>query len=121
MYYHIVMKRTKSRAKRQSEISVNKRRALVRAKAISGITPVTVSACIEFKICYQKQLDQHIGGVFPLILQLVHDGHSIREIELMCGIREGLIKRFLHSNPSLNRYVIAARSLKTDSNSNMLQ
>lgn len=104
----------KSKAKRASEAVAAKRLRLMRQRAVTGRVPYTVEEVVALQICKSSQLDEHISKIFPLILQLASDGHSIRYIEENLGFSANLLKRFLCRHKSLNAHVQAARDVQTD-------
>jgi hypothetical protein len=107
-------RKKKSRAKKMSERTVNKRKALMRQRALSGCKAYTVEEAIALNIKDGWIIQDHISGLFPLFLQLASEGYSVRKIEETLHISNRLLVGFLYRNQTLNSYLKAAKSLKTD-------
>ncbi|MBA3754836.1 MAG: hypothetical protein H0X02_00775 [Nitrosomonas sp.] len=57
---------------------------------------------------------ENIGSIFPLILSMVADGHSILHIESFLGIKRRVLELFLQNNPRLNKAIKEARKIRLD-------
>jgi hypothetical protein len=61
-----------------------------------------------------KGLHLHIGNIFPVILDLVATGHSIRTIEGLLSFKKHLLENVIKFYPQIKERVDAARAVKTD-------
>lgn len=59
-------------------------------------------------------LKENIGSIFPLVLNLVADGHSISKIEKLLGMKDRLLENLLMRYSRLGEAVNEARKIRSD-------
>lgn len=88
--------------------------ALMHQRALSGARPYLVTEVWKLVIQSTKDIEREISGLFPLVLNMVKTGHSVKRIEEILRISPRKLEKFLERNPKLNRYIREARQMRRD-------
>lgn len=98
-----------------------KKRELLIRRALSKLAkPITLQALKALQVdgYLSKQVfDDNIGKIFPLVLLMVSQGHSISYIENFLGMRTTALAKFIQVNPRLKKACNEARKVKSDRSS----
>lgn len=95
----------------------SKRKKLIRNALRGAAGPITLEDIRIFQIegsINLESLKENIGSIFPLVLNLVADGHSISSIEKMLGMKDRLLENLLMRYRPLGEAVIMARKVAND-------
>jgi hypothetical protein len=112
-----VMNYDPSGPKIRKKKAAKERDKLINIALAKDIRPTTLQALKALQVnglLPWEVFKDNIGKIFPLILSMVAEGHSITYIESVLGLRASGLSKFIQLHPRLKRACNEARKVKKD-------
>lgn len=102
---------------KRKKLAKNRRDLLLRRATSKLAKPITLQALLDLQVNGRldwKAFTDNIGKIFPLVLLMVSQGHSISYVESFMGLRSTALSKFIQANPRLKKACNEARKIKSD-------
>lgn len=102
---------------KRKKLAKQRRDSLLNRATSKLAKPISSEALEALKVnghLSKQVFDENIGKIFPLVLLMVSQGHSISYIEGYLGMRSTALAKFIQANPRLKNACNDARKVKSD-------
>lgn len=104
----------------RKKYAAKRRKNLINNATHVAAKPITLQALKALQVeghLSKEVFNENIGKIFPLVLLLVSQGHSILYIEEFLGMRPRSLSGFIDKHPRLKKACNEARKVKSDRSS----